>query len=73
MIISEMRTSEIHSGWHSVDVGTDSRVAVFDGGGALWVEIQNGATVKGVLISRESADALFNLLGVKLGYIEDPT
>lgn len=71
MIIIEMRTNETNINGVAIDLDADRSITVFENGDSLWLDFKNGEMLQGLLISREASDALFYLLGVKLGYIED--
>lgn len=70
MICIQLFTNENNTNGLSIEVDADRSVSVFENGSALWIEFKNGEMFRGVVTSMESADALFYLLGVKLGYIE---
>ena len=72
MICIKLFTNQNNKNGLSIDVDADRSVSVFENRGALWIEFKNGERFDGVVTSTESADALFYLLGVKLGHIENP-
>jgi hypothetical protein len=71
VICIQFFTNQNNTNGLSIDVDADRSVSVFENGDALWIELKNGEMFKGVVTSKESAYALFCLLGVKLGYIEN--